>query len=76
MIVTVLSLGLALGVTTTMFGLVDAALNPVIPLPEPRRIVTVGNAGDGAGHDITWQETSPAVERATGLFDKLTVANA
>lgn len=75
MIVTVLSLGLALGVTTTMFGLVDAALNPAIPLPEPARIVTVRNAGDGAGHDITWQETSPAVERASGLFDKLTVAN-
>ncbi len=74
-VVSVLSLGLALGVTTTMFGLVDAALNPVIPLREPARIVTVNNAGDGAGHDVTWEQTSRALAPASDLFEELTIAN-
>lgn len=74
-IVTVLSLGLALGVTTTMFGIVDAALNPVIPLREASKVVTVANYGDGASHDVTWRETLEAAQRPTGLFDELTIVN-
>lgn len=67
-IVTVLSLGLALGVTTTMFGIVDAVLNPVVPVAEAERLVSVANYGDGAGHDVTWRETLEAPRNSPGLF--------
>jgi putative ABC transport system permease protein len=74
-IVTVLSLGLALGVTTTMFGIVDATLNPAVPLREPARVVTVSNAGDGAGHGVTWYETFEAARRSNGLFEQIAIAS-
>ena len=74
-IVSVLSLGLALGVTTTMFGIVDAVLNPVVPLREPARLVTVSNAGDGAGHNVTWYETFTPVQRATGIFEQVAITS-
>lgn len=67
-IVTVLSLGLALGVTTTMFGLVDAVLNPVVPVTEAEKLVRIANYGDGAGHDVTWRETLEAPRRSRDLF--------
>lgn len=69
--VAVLSLGLALGVTTTMFGVVDTALNPAIPLREPARLVIVSNGGDGAGHDARWFETFDAAGRGSGLFEQV-----
>ncbi len=36
--VAILSLGLALGITTTMLALVDATINPYMPFREPERL--------------------------------------
>ena len=74
-IVSVLSLGLALGVTTTMFGIVDAVLNPAVPLRDPARLVSVSNGGDGAGHNVTWYETFTPAQRATGIFDQVAITS-
>jgi predicted permease len=74
-VVSVLSLGLALGVTTTMFGLVDAVLNPAVPLREPARLVSVSNGGDGARHDVSWYETFEVVQRAGGLFEQIAITS-
>lgn len=74
-IVAVVSLGLALGVTTTMFGVVDTALNPAGSLREPAQVVTVSNLGDGAGRDVTWHETLEAASRASGLFEQVALVS-
>jgi predicted permease len=74
-IVSILSLGLALGVTTTMFGIVDAVLNPAVPLRDPARLVSVSNAGDGAGHDVTWYETFTPAQRASGIFEQIAITS-
>ena len=71
-VITVLSLGVALGVTTTMFGVVDAALNPVVPIREPARVVVVSNDGDGASHGVRWRDKLEAMRRAPGVFDDAT----
>ncbi len=40
-LVAILALGLGLGLTTTMFGVMDAALNPYIPYRDPATLVTL-----------------------------------
>jgi putative ABC transport system permease protein len=74
-IVSVLSLGLALGVTTTMFGIVDAVLNPAVPLRDPARLVSVSNGGDGAGHNVTWYETFTPAQRANEIFEQVAITS-
>jgi predicted permease len=50
--VTVLCLGLGLGLTTTAFSVVDAALNPYVPYRDPDAVFRVFQFGDGANHDV------------------------
>ncbi|MBC7898311.1 MAG: ABC transporter permease, partial [Cytophagaceae bacterium] len=63
-ILVVLSLGIALGVTTTMFGLVDTALNPVVPMREVDRLVVFANNGDGVTRDASWHVKFDAARQA------------
>ncbi len=44
-IVAVLSLAVALGLTTIMFGLVDAAIHPYVPYREPERLYVLQSRG-------------------------------
>jgi putative ABC transport system permease protein len=68
-VITVVSLGIALGITTTIFGVVDAALNPVVPVRDPARVVLVTNGGDGAGGGASSFDKLEAARRATDLFE-------
>lgn len=71
-ITTVLSLGIALGVATTMFGIVDTALNPAVPLRDASRVVSITNSGDGAGHSAPRMDISDGARKAPGLFEDAT----
>lgn len=74
-ILVVLSLGIALGVTTTMFGLVDTALNPVVPMRNVDELVDISNLGDGnAAQGAGWQETFAAARDGGTMFSGSTVA--
>ncbi|MDQ6887248.1 MAG: ADOP family duplicated permease [Gemmatimonadota bacterium] len=48
--VAILSLGLALGITTTMFALVDATINPYMPFREPERLYRISPFGGDWKH--------------------------
>ncbi|MGI8498380.1 MAG: ADOP family duplicated permease [Gemmatimonadaceae bacterium] len=48
--VAILSLALALGITTTMFALVDATINPYIPFREPERLYRISPFGGDWRH--------------------------
>lgn len=62
----VLPLGIALGVATTMFGLVDSVLHPRVPLRDPGALVSVQNAGEARTQPGGWREALDAVTTAGG----------
>jgi putative ABC transport system permease protein len=45
--VAVLTLGLGVGAMTTMYGVVDTVLRPILPYPEPERVVTLWQEWSG-----------------------------
>jgi predicted permease len=51
--VTTVSLGLALGLCTTTFAILDGMMHPNVPIRDAGRVYTVIHAGDGAGRDVT-----------------------
>lgn len=61
--VSILSLGLALGLVAAVFGIVDAMRNPVTAIYEPDRLVAVRMKGEGAAGRTTAADHVDALER-------------
>ena len=69
--VAVVSLGLALALNTTMFALVDAVLHPVIPYPEPERVVTASFFGGDRNRFPSFAERYRAVRDGMHTYDAI-----
>lgn len=63
-VLAVLSLGFALGVDTTAYALVDAALHPTTPIPEPERVATVRVQGGDPRYPTTYEQRYEAIDSA------------
>ncbi len=53
-LITIIALGLAIGVTTTVFSLLDAVLNPPMSVPHPERLFVVKFVGSAPGGRMDW----------------------
>lgn len=62
------SLALALGVVTSVYGIVDAATHPVNAVREPDRVVYVINNGQGAGRGYTTAAFAELVRNRQRVF--------
>ena len=51
---TIIALGLAIGVTTTVFSLLDAVVNPPMSVPHPDRLFVVKFVGSAPGGRMDW----------------------
>lgn len=68
--IAIVSVGLALALTTTMFALIDAALHPPVPSPYVERLFTVNWRGDDPRRFI------PGEEKLRAMREGLAVAEA
>jgi len=74
-LLTVLSLGLAIGATVAVFSVVDAALFSPLPFSEPDRLLTLWQRTVAAQQSVAGQRLSvpwsdiPDLRRETGIFE-------
>ena len=69
LIITTSSLALALGLCTTTYAVLDAVVNPTIPVSEPERLFVVGHTGDGASRDVTAYDRVLRIRDAAAFHD-------
>lgn len=62
-------LGLALGVCTTTFAILDAALHPYVPFDNPDRLFSMQQWGRGASERVTWFDKYTALRDHAQSYD-------
>ncbi len=67
--VTVASLGVSLGLTSTTFAILDAVVHPQVPYEHPDRVFRVHQDGDGASGEVTWFNKYLELRDHTGIHD-------
>src|SRR5437764_902431 len=65
----VASLGLGLGLNTTIFALGDAVLHPYLPYPHPERIAIPSFRGGDPKHWLQWQDRFGAIRDGMQSYD-------
>jgi putative ABC transport system permease protein len=71
--ITVLTLALGIGATTTIFSAVNPVLFRSLPLPHADRIVTIWDAGDGGVHQAGTFATFTELDARNHTFDAIAV---
>lgn len=69
LIVGVMSLGLGLGLTTTMAAIVDAVVYPYVPYANPDQLFSITHYGDGATHAVRGYDKYVALRDGARVFD-------
>ncbi|HEX8726163.1 MAG TPA: FtsX-like permease family protein [Gemmatimonadaceae bacterium] len=67
-VVAVLSLGIAIGVTGTTFAMLDAVLDPYVPYAKPDQLLTLRTYGWAAGHVDLSPEMLGTITKRSDLF--------
>lgn len=70
-LIATLSLALALGLNTTMFGILDAVVHPYVPYPEPDRVFEIFRTGGGRGRRLDTQEAYAALRDGLRSSEKI-----
>ena len=65
----VLSLGLAVGLTTTTFGVVDAVRHPYVPYAAPERLYAIYPVGTDVNHHGHGPEMYRALRDQAGFYE-------
>lgn len=69
-----LSLGLGLGLTTTMFAVLDAVMHPQTPYKDPDRLYRVMQRGDGSSRRMTAWDRYAALKNGWQSFEGMAAA--
>lgn len=65
--VVILTLGLGIGATTAIFGVVETVVLRPLPYPAASELVTIGRIEDGAFSSVSWPDFRDWREQATGF---------
>ncbi|MDH5643600.1 MAG: ABC transporter permease, partial [Gemmatimonadota bacterium] len=74
-VVSVVSLGLAMGLTNTTFAVLDAVKNPYTPMKHADRVFRVAQWGDGANGQVTSMQKFEPLENQTYFHDDIALAS-
>lgn len=69
--ISVLSLGVALGLVSTTFAILDAVAHPYVPYRDPDHLYRVSMLGDGASGAVTWYDKYLELRDRTAVHDEM-----